>query len=548
MSISERIFEYNTVVDLMQARARNTPDRLAVNVAGRPVSCAQLAELAEQCAGGLAALGVVKGDRVASMLFNSIEQIVVWFAAARIGAIWVPLNVGLLGDDLAYTLTDAAPKVLVCDTEAAAKIAAVKAQVQAKGQGQVSARHFIVGEVVPEGFAPFSALLSTAVLAPVALARKDPAVIVYTGGTTGMPKGVVLPHFAWIAAAYRYVDAFDIRPDDCHYSVLPLFHVAGSMIGFLGPYLAGIPSHFDRWFSVSNFWERARETGATIIDPIGTMVTLLCQAPANESDRDHRVRVSLAVLSQVPQQIANHYPLRFGVDLVNVYSLSESGGTLIVHNKADSPKIQSNGKPWGWCELRIGADDDHSLPPNQIGEILLRPTLPDTFMIGYYNNPERTLECFRNLWLHTGDLGYVDEEGYLFFTGRHAHWLRCRGENVSAYEVEDIMSRYPNIREVVVVGVPAPLGEEDIKAFIIAETSVKLDPADIIMWCKEHMANFKLPRYIVFCDEFPRSTTKREVERHKLKAMTDVQVWDAEQALSGRGYRSSSGTSAGRKS
>ena len=256
------------------------------------------------------------------------------------------------------------------------------------------------------------------------------------------------------------------------------------------------------------------------------------------------MRVSLAVLSQVPKQIADQYPLRFGVELVNVYSLSESGGTLIIHNKADSPKIQSNGKPWGWCELRIGDDDDRSLPPNQIGEILLRPTLPHTFMIGYYNNPERTLECFRNLWLHTGDLGYVYEEGYLFFTGRHAHWLRCRGENVSAYEVEDIMSRYPNIREVIVIGVPAPLGEEDIKAFIIAEAGKTLDPADIVMWCKERMASFKLPRYIVFCDEFPRSTTKREVERHKLKAMAEVAVWDAEQALGGRSYRASSGVSA----
>ena len=160
-------------------------------------------------------------------------------------------------------------------------------------------------------------------------------------------------------------------------------------------------------------------------------------------------------------------------------------------------------------------------------------------MLGYYNNPERTIETFRNLWLHTGDLGYLDDAGELFFTGRQAHWLRCRGENVSAYEVENLISRDPGVQEVIVVGVPAALGDEDVKAFIIAQPGIELDPAAIVFWCKERMAAFKLPRYIVFASDFPRSTTKREVERHKLKAQSDAVVWDAEVALGGRGYRNS---------
>ena len=175
----------------------------------------------------------------------------------------------------------------------------------------------------------------------------------------------------------------------------------------------------------------------------------------------------------------------------------------------------------------------------EIGEILLRPVVPDTFMLRYHNNPDKTLETFRNLWLHTGDLGYLDDEGYLFFTGRHAHWMRCRGENVSAYEVEGIISRYPGVREVIAVGVPAPLGDEDIKAFIIAEPGAIIEPRGLVLWCRDRMAAFKLPRYVVFLEEFPRSTTKREVERHKLKALAGLEVWDAEQAFGGRGYRAS---------
>src|SRR3546814_10803081 len=135
----------------------------------------------------------------------------------------------------------------------------------------------------------------------------------------------------------------------------------------------------------------------------------------------------------------------FGFLSVNVYPLSETGGVLIVHNKGDSPKPDSNGKGWGWCQLAILDPQDRPLPAGATGEICLRPTLPYTFMLGYFNKPERTVECWRNLWLHTGDLGYLDEEGYLFFTGRQAHWLRTPGENVSAYEVESVLSGFRGV-------------------------------------------------------------------------------------------------------
>ncbi len=533
MELADSTVPHNSVIDILRARVTQGPDTLAVNVVGRGLSCAELADQVERCAVGLASCGVAKGDRVATMLFNCVEQIVVWFAAARIGAVWVPLNVGLMGDDLAYTLNDAAPRVLVTDSDCADKLDTIRGRVDPALQC------FLVAETPRSGYGAFSTLPRAGSAPEVTLARHDEAAIIYTGGTTGMPKGVVLPHFAWVAAACRYVQAFEVGPGDSHYSVLPLFHVGGSMIGFLGPFLAGIPTHFDRWFSVKDFWRRVRETGATIIDPIGTMVSLLCQAPAGPADRDHRVRLTLAVLSQVPKQFADEFPKRFGIGLVNVYSLSESGGTLIVRNRPDSPKLMSNGKPWGWCDIRIGGEGDRPLAPGKIGEILLRPVVPDTFMLRYHNNPDKTLETFRNLWLHTGDLGYLDDEGYLFFTGRHAHWMRCRGENVSAYEVEGIISRYPGVREVIAVGVPAPLGDEDIKAFIIAEPGAIIEPRGLVLWCRDRMAAFKLPRYVVFLEEFPRSTTKREVERHKLKALAGLEVWDAEQAFGGRGYRAS---------
>lgn len=517
--------EWQHVGELIAARGRTLPDRLAVEVCGRAMTYGELDAATDRVAANLGRAGVCKGDKVVSLAFNCLEQLLVWFGANRLGAVWVPLNATLEGRDLAYSLSDAAPKIVFVDTECSGRLAAVWAELA------TPCRRILIGGTGEDSFEAFAS--PGGAPAAVEIGGADPAVVIYTGGTTGAPKGVLLPHMAWIASGYRYIDAFGVGPDDRHMCVTSLFHNAGLMIGTMGPLVAGIPTFIERWFSASQFWRRARETQATVVDPIGTMVTLLCQQPPGPMDRLHKVRVSLGVLSQVPPTVADTFRTRFGLKVVNVYSLSETGGVLIVHNKEDSPRPSANGKPWGWCELRIVDAADRSLPPGQSGEITLRPTVPFTFMLGYLNNDAATLRCFRNLWLHTGDLGYVDEEGYLFFTGRQAHWLRTRGENVSAYEVEGIVSAYPGIREAVVVGLPAELGEEDVKLFLLPEENAQVDPAALYQWCQGRMAPFKFPRYIELVEDFPRSSSKREVERHKLKAQPNDRAWDAE-AVFGR--------------
>lgn len=517
---------WETIHALVAARAAQHGDAVRLTVADRPMSYRELDERSAAVAANLHRLGVRRGDRVACFLRNAPEHLLTWVAASRLGAVWVPLNGGLLGDDLAYTLGNAAPAVLVVEDGLADRVEAVAERLPPM-------RVFVTGDAA--GRRPFAELLEPAEPAPaVAVGGGDPAVIIYTGGTTGLPKGAVLPHFAWIAAGMRYVEAFATRPGDVHYSVLTLFHVGGLMLGVMGPMVADIPTVIDRRFSGSGFWSRVRETGATIIDIIGTMVTVLVEQPEGPADRDHRVRVSLGVVSQIPPQTADRFVERFGIGFVNVYSLTETGGVLIVNNPAGSPKPQSNGKPWGWAEVAILDDDDRPLPPGAIGQIALRPRHPHIFMTGYFNAPERTLECLSNLWLHTGDLGYLDGEGWLFFTGRQAHWLRRRGENISAYEVESVLSRCPGVREAVVVGVPAEAGEEEVKAFIIAEEGRAPTPESLVAWCRDRIAAFKVPRYVAFADDFPRSVTKREVERHKLKALPNDGVWDAERHARGR--------------
>ena len=200
-------------------------------------------------------------------------------------------------------------------------------------------------------------------------------------------------------------------------------------------------------------------------------------------------------------------------------------------NRLDSYAPGSNGKPHGWVEIRIVDDNDLPVAANEAGQILLRPLFPHLGMIGYHNAPAKTLESMRDLWLHTGDLGRVDENGNLYFQGRKAHWLRRRGENISAYEIEAILGRHSAIAEVVVVGVPADVGEDDIKAFIILNEGAKADPANIVDWCAGRIAAFKVPRYFEFVADFPRSITKREIERSVLKKMSNERAWDRERKL-----------------
>lgn len=523
---------WTTIPALLRDRAATHRDSMHVEIAGRRLTIGEVDRLSDRVAAAFHAAGVRKGDRVCCFMSSSMEGLLTWMGAAKLGAIWAPLNSGLVGDDLAYTLDDAAACVLVVDGACRERVAALGDAIR------LPALRLHTGEGDADGFRSFSTLFETAANpAPrVHIEPQDPAVILYTGGTTGMPKGVLLPHFAWIGSGYRIVEGFGLTGADRYYSVLPMFHVGGLMCGLIGPMVAGCSTTLDPAFSVSGFWGRVRETRATVIDPIGTMIALLVRLPPDKDDRNHAVRASLGVFSQTAPEIWQEFSRRHGIPFLNCYSSSEVGGAVLVHNRMDPAKQGSNGRTWGWADIRIVGDDGEDVPAGTVGQILLRPNVPHTFMLGYYNKPDRTAESVRDGWYHSGDLGFLDDEGDLTFTGRQAHWLRRRGENISAYEVERVVARFPGVAEAVVVGVPSELGEEEVKAFLIAEAGATIDFVSVVRWCEQRLAFFKVPRFIEVVGDFPRSATKREIERHKLRDRTNHEAWDRDREL-GRAWR-----------
>jgi crotonobetaine/carnitine-CoA ligase len=306
-----------------------------------------------------------------------------------------------------------------------------------------------------------------------------------------------------------------------------LCHAIGCAIDVFCPLYWGIRTAISRWFSASQFWETVRANEATIVGCIvGPLMAILCSQPPRAEDSDNPLRVASSATGQIPHDKVVEFEERFGVEVLELYGQTESGALGSIAQRSDDRPYYSQGKPHGWCEVMIGNSDDHPCPPNVEGEILLRPTIAHTFLDAYHNQPDKFAEACRNLWFHTGDIGYLDQNGYLHFKGRFAHSIRRRGENISAFEVEQTILLHSGIEECAVVGVPAQLGEEDVKAYIQLKPTVALAPEEIVRFCEQRIAYFKVPRYIEFVDQFPRSSAKKEIERHKLRERGIGDAWD----------------------
>ena len=532
--LGDREVDAGTVGDLVRARA-GLGDKPLLWVGDNVVSYAEAHTRSDQLAAGLAGLGIDKGDVVATFLYNSPEHLCLWFACAKLGAIWAPTNVSLIERDLSYALEDCAARVLVVEPDlldvylAARKHLAAPPTEVLLGEPELATTH---------GMLSLESLLSSEATPPTADVRPgDAMTIMYTGGSTGLPKGVLVPHLYYMSCALRYEVAANPSPDDVHFAVGHLFHTGGQSIGVMGPMYAGMSTVMARWFSASRYWSRAREHNATIIDPIGPIISAVLRQPPSADDRQHDVRIGVGVATgQIRPELRDEFERRFDVPLLEVYAQAETGVILTTETLAD--RRGSNGKAHGWADIQILDDDGFPAAPGIVGEIAVRPRHPHSFMIEYWHKPEQTIAAWRDLWFHSGDLGYLDNDGYLYFTGRQAHWIRRRGENVSSFEVERIVCEHPSVADAAAVGVPAEMGDEDIKVYVQIAEGRTLAAAELVEHCAAQVSYFKVPRYVEFVESLPRSAAKQEIERHKLRELGIGDAWDAEAQSDARPRRS----------
>ena len=481
----------------------------------RSLGYAEIERLSNNIAAGFTRIGVSKHDVVCQMLPNCESFVLNWMALAKLGAVQAPINPQFRGAALSRLLNLTEAKVLIVDSTLQSAVAAV-------AQELVHLQQIVIRGTTqappPAALSRFTvvALENVWVVdsAPpsVTVSYADPLMLLFTSGTTGPSKAVEISHRYALHYAAEYIEHWQITPDDVMYTAYPLFHVDASISTFLTALHRGARAVVMPTFSVSRFWRDIRSHGGTITTMMGAVATFLYECERHCDDADNPLR--LALVAPMPA-FWRDFETRFDVKVVAGYGSTEA--CFPCWGSLDEPhRDDTFGKPCEHWELRIGDAADEALPANVAGEILIRPRRPFTMMTGYYKNPQATAETWRNLWHHSGDLGFLDELGYLHFVGRLKDAIRRRGENISAFEVEEVLDQHPQVLESAVIGVPSEYTEEDVKAVIVVRHNSTLSAADIVEWAASRLPRYALPRYVEFAAQLPTTETSK-VRKQQLR-------------------------------
>ena len=512
---------------VLREQAATRPDRVFLRFDSADLTFHECNQMVNRVAHGLTALGVGQGDKVAIMLPNCPEFLYLTFALGKLGAVAVPINTAYKGDLLEHIIVSSDSAFLVIEEEWVDRAAAVP---------DALARLRAVVVRAPRGAAAngdglgvrtvgFESLVTNDTAEPgVEVSHGDLQAIMYTSGTTGASKGVMVSHAHAMTCGLDWLTYTAFQEDEVVYCPLPLFHGVGLWCGVMAVLLSGSTICVVDRFSASSFWSDVRRFKANVSLGIFSMIPILLNQPPRPDDKDHTLRAFYLGQSAMDEPLNE----RFGVRSVEIYGSTELGiGT---------------GSPYGaWrpgsCgqvntdsyEIRIVDEWDRETPPGVPGEIVARPVKPFVMTTGYYNFPAETVAAFRNLWFHTGDRAYRDEDGYLFFVDRVKDAMRRRGENISSFEVERGVNAHPSVLESAAVAVPSELGEDDVKICVVLQPGKRLAPEELLAFCEERMAYFMVPRYVEFIDALPKTPTEK-VEKYKLRneGVTPA-TWDREQ-------------------
>jgi crotonobetaine/carnitine-CoA ligase len=356
----------------------------------------------------------------------------------------------------------------------------------------------------------------------------DPQYIMYTSGTTGPSKGVISPHSQAHGVGRSLAQNYGYRPDDVLYTCLPLFHGNALWYSAYAALWADCTLAVSPRFSAGSFWDEIRATGATQFNSLGAMTNILLRAPASPRDREHRVRQAMIV--PLSRETYREVSERFGVQVTSLYAMTETFAVTMFTPDDPESKGASAGRPRGLSEIQIVSDEDDPLPTDEVGEICVRPCEPGIMMSGYYKMPEATVRDTRNLWLHTGDRGRLDEDGYLYFVDRKKEAIRRRGENISAYEVEMLVAKHPCVLEVAAVPVASELSEDEVMIYVVCRDGHKVSEEELVRFANRNMAHFMVPRFVHFIDALPK-TASEKIEKYKLKTWAEqnrASLWDRE--------------------
>ena len=519
-----------TTARVLARQARECPDKAAVVfVDGPSLSYRDAYTSARQIAAGLRKHGVSAGDKVATLLPNGPEFCELWWGCHQADAVLVGLNTELLGSFLVHALNLSESKMLVCNAEQFNKLIPIVDQLPQLEQIFLTEQLSASPGKFPLPLRSFETLRGCADEAPESEAGfQDLACLMFTSGTTGPSKAVMMPHAHCYLYGLGTIDNLDFHPQDNYYVNMPLFHCNGLFMQLYACLINGATAVVREKFSASNWLQDIRDYRITHTNLLGVMTEFIDRRPPSASDRDHCLRV-IAAAPAAPVFI-QRFEQRFGARMIELYGMSEVNIPLFT--PLATPRPGSCGQTYSrYFEVRIAhPHTDLESPVGDVGEIQVRPKIAGGFMSGYYRMPEKTVEAWANLWFHTGDAGRMDEDGYVYFVDRLKDCIRRRGENISSFEVETVLLNFPGITECAVIAVPADIegGEDEVMAILV--TDGELDPKAISAHCVSNMPRFAVPRFLRFVQskQIPRTSTNkiRKVELRKQGITADT--WDRE--------------------
>jgi crotonobetaine/carnitine-CoA ligase len=477
--------------------AETEPERVYARFEGAPVTFGWLHLASAAVAARLRAQGLLPGDRVAVMLNNAPETIALLLGLAKAGLVWVPVNVALRGDNLRYLLDHAEPSLAFVDAAFLPQVAASGARLPERSVVPAGPPHGLAAWLEGPG-------LAEPLPEPSALFA-----IMYTSGTTGRPKGVLVTHRMLRLAGESAALVSAARDGDVFFAWEPLFHIGGAQL-LVVPLLRRVVLAMVARFSAGRFWQQVKAEGATHIHFLGGILQILLKQPPGPLDQTHGARIAWG--GGCPPDDWRPFEDRFGMQIRECYGMTEASSMTTFN---DGGPVGSVGKPMPWFSIDLLDEQGRPVRPGERGEIVVRSHLQGALTDGYFKNPEATQALLQGGALHSGDVGSVDAGGNLYFHGRKSDSVRCRGENVSAFEVEHVAAAHPAVEDCAMIGVAADVGEQEIKLFLKPKPGSTISLPALSDWLAERLAPFQNPRYLSIVDEFERTPSLRIV-KHRL--------------------------------
>jgi crotonobetaine/carnitine-CoA ligase len=513
-----------TMVRLLEKRVAETPGEVFYTWTGaRPVTFTDFNARVNRMARNLSDVGVCRGTHVLVLMDASPDYLALWFAIAKAGAVEVPVNTAYHGDVLLHQISLSGAEVAVVDAryavmlqavaDRAPKLRAVVVRPGAEADFDIPVHPFEILDLPADESNP-----------GIEIPYDSTSCIIFTSGTTGPSKGVVLSHHYLAAYGLMYAETNRLDDRDVVMNFMPFFHIGAKFLTLAALAVRG-RMHLQPRLSVSTFWDEVRANSITNFIAVGGICGMLLAQPERPDDADTTLRVVYAIPD--PASFHDEFERRFACRISSAFGSTEIGFPIMKF--PEDPYVPgTSGRPSAYYHVQIVDEFDNPVPPGTVGEIVVRPKHPYLVASGYIGMADKTVEAWRNLWMHSGDRGRMDADGLLSFEDRVSDSIRRRGENISSYEVEQLVARHAAVAEAIAVAVTSEDSEDEVRILVTLRQNASLTFLKLLEHCSDTMPYFMIPRYFDIVTDFPRTPTAK-VEKYKIRANgLGPDTWDRE--------------------